>query len=454
MTQEYTPVVWVDETPNQPGTVINKARLDQMQTAHHYADGFEEVDTVPTADPGVDYHKVVFCTADTTFYRWDGTQWTKDVDDHTLALLEAHEADHNNPHVVTKAQVGLGNVDNKGTVSAWQTTPDNDHIPTEKLVKDSLDAKVDDTQIVSAFQGTPDNTHIASEKLVKDSLDGKVSGTGNIGGDLKPIKIVNGQAVAVTNDLMDLSSAQDVTGIKSFKANVNIGEVGSAKNLTIVGDLNITGNITQNGSSYETHAEQVFTTDDYITMRDGATAGLASGDYSGFKVKKYDGTNDGHLVIDNTGTARVGDVGDEQPLLTREESANMNNGALLKWDATNSKAVDEGTVGTDSKPIKIVNGVATAVTDELMSAIPHDLTETNLIVVFGTNAYNGEYYSSFVGLRNAHQKTITCTYLSAIGISVIDPNDVTIVKSYTGYYLKTTDSSVAGRSCVAYITFS
>lgn len=112
MSQEYTPVEWVDETATTQGTTINKERLDQMQSAHHYADGFEEVDTVPSADPLVDYHKVVYCTADATFYRWDGSQWTKDVDDTTKALLEAHEADHSNPHAVTKAQVGLGNVDN------------------------------------------------------------------------------------------------------------------------------------------------------------------------------------------------------------------------------------------------------------------------------------------------------------------------------------------------------
>jgi len=174
MSQEYTPVVWVDETENQVGTIINKARLDQMQSAHHFADGFKEVDTVPTENPGVDYHMVVFCTADTTFYRWNGTQWVKDVDDSTLALLEAHEADHNNPHVVTKAQVGLGNVDNYASVSTWQDTPDNTHIPTEKLTKDSLDAKLDDSQLVTSWSGTVSNTNIPSEKLVKDSLDGKV----------------------------------------------------------------------------------------------------------------------------------------------------------------------------------------------------------------------------------------------------------------------------------------
>lgn len=145
------------------------------------------------------------------------------------------------------------------------------------------------------------------------------------------------------------------------------------------GDLEVNGDIIQNGSAYETHAEHVFTRDDYIIMRDGAVAGLPQGDYSGFQVKLYDGVDDGRLVIDREGTARVGDVGDEQPLLTRDEAADLTDGHLLEWDATNNKAVDAGTnvsaintaingkvsgtgnIGSDTKPIKIVNGVATAV---------------------------------------------------------------------------------------------
>jgi len=88
MTQEYTPVAWQDETTSQQGTLINAERLNQMQQAHHYADGLEEVDAVPTADPGVSYHKIVYCTADSTIYRWDGTAWTADIDDETKALLQ------------------------------------------------------------------------------------------------------------------------------------------------------------------------------------------------------------------------------------------------------------------------------------------------------------------------------------------------------------------------------
>lgn len=143
-------------------------------------------------------------------------------------------------------------------------------------------------------------------------------------------------------------------------------EIALTQNPVINGTLTVNGDIIQNGAAYETHAEQIYTRDDYIIMRDGAIAALAPGDYAGFQVKLYDGVNDGRLVIDNSGIARVGDVGDEQPLLTREEAANLNNGALLKWDAVNSKAVDEGTVGDDTHPVKIVNGVATAVTVDLI----------------------------------------------------------------------------------------
>ena len=109
--------------------------------------------------------------------------------------------------------------------------------------------------------------------------------------------------------------------------------------LEVHADVIVDGDIIQRGSSYETHAEHVFSVDDYIVMRDGAIAGLAQGDFSGFQVKKYDGVNDGRLVIDRDGVARVGDVGDEQPLLTRDEASLMSNGHLLAWDGTNDKAV-------------------------------------------------------------------------------------------------------------------
>lgn len=160
--------------------------------------------------------------------------------------------------------------------------------------------------------------------------------------------------------------------------------------LTINGTSTFNGDIIQNGAAYETHAEKIYTTNDYVIMRDGAVAGLAAGDYSGFQVKLYDGVNDGRLVIDNAGTARVGDVGDEEPLLTRDESADLTDGNLLEWDGTNYKAVDSGVdvatingkvsgtgnIGSDTYPIKVVAGVATAGT----RGIPRTISGTTTSV--------------------------------------------------------------------------
>lgn len=189
------------------------------------------------------------------------------------------------------------------------------------------------TDIADTVDESPDNTYanrLVTSKGVYTALSGK----------------------ADDNAVAHLTGAS-FTGPVAFADSVTIGAVGDTADLTqvgnvnLTGDLTISGNITQNGSSYETHAQHVYTTNDYIITRDGATGALSAGTYSGFQVKKYDGTNDGRLVVDSSGTARVGDVGDEQPLLTRAESASLTDGDLLKWDGTNLKAVG---VAVDSAP--------------------------------------------------------------------------------------------------------
>ena len=154
------------------------------------------------------------------------------------------------------------------------------------------------------------------------------------------------------------------------------------EDVVINADLTVNGDIYQNGNAYETHAEQLYTTKDTVIMRDGATTGLGAGDVSGLIMKLYDGVNDGALVVSKDGTARVGDVGSEQPLLTRDESGSMINGELLQWNGTGQKAVcsgvttaqivrGSGNIGSDTKPVKVVGGVATAVTNDL--AVKDDL---------------------------------------------------------------------------------
>lgn len=118
---------------------------------------------------------------------------------------------------------------------------------------------------------------------------------------------------------------------------------------TVNGTLTVNGDFVQNGEAYESHAEHLYTKKDLIKTRDGAVGGLGEGELTGIEAEKYDGMHNGRLAFDADGTARVGDVGDEQPLLTREEVANLVDGQVLVWDGTKLKAVssDEYVKNTD-----------------------------------------------------------------------------------------------------------
>ena len=105
--------------------------------------------------------------------------------------------------------------------------------------------------------------------------------------------------------------------------------------LTVNGTLTVNGDILQEGSTYETHAEEIYSKDDKIIVRDGAISAIPSGDLAGIRVKNYDGHgSDSVLSIDNTGTAFVGDIGDTQPVATREVESNMRDGYGVSWNAT------------------------------------------------------------------------------------------------------------------------
>lgn len=163
------------------------------------------------------------------------------------------------------------------------------------------------------------------------------------------------------NILKDIDPNGDLTNVVTKTGDQTIDGV-----KTFIGQIVADCDIIQNGAAYETHAEQVYSVNDLIVTRDGQITGLAPGDMSGFHVKKYNGVDDSRLGVDNTGTMRVGDVGQEQPLATRDEAADMVSGAYVRWDGVNQKLIaPDVDTGDDTHPVKFVNGAPVAVTDEL-----------------------------------------------------------------------------------------
>lgn len=173
--------------------------------------------------------------------------------------------------------------------------------------------------------------------------------------------VVNG----VTNDIpLDLEIPQvaddglteDATadGKKAvIKADETVVRTNKA-NQIINGNVTISGNVTVNGKITSVSSNTLKVKDKLIVVADGNTVTLTSP--AGLLAPKYDGTNNGALVFDGTGTAYVGDVvltddgdidvakSDLQPLATR---GTLVNGNLVKWNNEKLRLEDTGIAASD-----------------------------------------------------------------------------------------------------------
>lgn len=158
---------------------------------------------------------------------------------------------------------------------------------------------------------------------------------------LEMAAVPEGTEFNIVDQIHESDLDSDVLQKLNNNAKINTANTFTAAQ-TFKKDITIEGNIIQNGSAYKTHAEKLYTKNDMIYTRDGATAALADNAYTGIQAVKYDGTNDGQLVFGKDGVARVGDVGNTQPLATRAEAGALVDEHLLQWDATGQTLVDSG----------------------------------------------------------------------------------------------------------------
>jgi len=198
-------------------------------------------------DAKVDFSDVIIRN-DTTVYTPTGDYnpaTKKYVDDSVLVVqsgIDAHEARTDNPHSVTKAQVGLWNVDN---------TSDADK-PVSAATQTALDAKVDDSQI-SAFWLTLIDDANASDARTTLGLgtlatqSGTFSGihsgasSGTNTGDQTATTVPNTPAgnIASTTvqgaiDELDTEKAS-LSGENTFSANQNFSEITWVSSEWVVG---------------------------------------------------------------------------------------------------------------------------------------------------------------------------------------------------------------------------
>lgn len=118
---------------------------------------------------------------------------------------------------------------------------------------------------------------------------------------------------------------------------------------TLDGDIIISGSLLVQGDNFIAETETVKTKDDVIELRVGGTGPISTP--AGIAINKYDGTNDGGIVMKSDGEVRVGkivlgangqitDSSAAQPILTREEIdlVNPKDGYFLGWNQSKKRA--------------------------------------------------------------------------------------------------------------------
>lgn len=184
-----------------------------------------------------------------------------------------------------------------------------------------------------------------NEEKISVKVDGKVTKT--------PNSIVKRDSAGRVKTA-DAVSDEDAASYGQQKALRNYTDSELLKKLdrtggTITGNLIISGNLSVSGEASVIESTTLKVVDKLIYVAKDNISALTSP--AGLITPKYDGTNDGGIVYDNSGTAYVGDIkldsngnvdvnnSDLQPIATRDVYSNFTNGHKVKAEVDSSQKI-------------------------------------------------------------------------------------------------------------------
>lgn len=223
---------------------------------------------------------------------------------------------------ITKANIGLGNVDNTADAN--------------KVVKEAKKT----TGAISVVGN--DSTNAEKSITFDGSADKEV--TFNNGDFVTTLTGSNLQVAIADKGYATKTYVDTQDGKKLDKTGGTI--TGS---LTVNGGVTVGGNLTVSGTTTTIDSTTLQVTDKLIEVAHGNTTKLTSP--AGLVVPKYDGTNSGALVFNGDGMAQVGKVvldangnidTTKSGLQTLATRTNLVGGNLVQYDSTNKTLVDSG----------------------------------------------------------------------------------------------------------------
>lgn len=223
---------------------------------------------------------------------------------------------------ITKANIGLGNVDNTADAN--------------KVVKEAKKT----TGAISVVGN--DSTNAEKSITFDGSADKEV--TFNNGDFVTTLTGSNLQVAIADKGYATKTYVDTQDGKKLDKAGGTI-----TGNLSVNGGVTVGGNLTVNGTTTTIDSTTLQVKDKLIEVAKDNTTKLTSP--AGLVVPKYDGTNSGALVFNGDGMAQVGKVvldaagnidTTKSGLQTLATRTNLVGGNLVQYDSTNKTLVDSG----------------------------------------------------------------------------------------------------------------
>lgn len=253
-----------------------------------------------------------------------------------------------------------------------------------------------------------------NEEKISVKVDGKVTKT--------PNSIVKRDSAGRVKTA-DAESDEDAASYGQQKALRNYTESELLKKLdktggTITGNLIVSGNLSVSGETSVIESTTLKVADKLIYVAKDNISALTSP--AGLITPKYDGTNDGGIVYDNSGTAYVGDIkldsngnvdvnnSDLQPIATRGVYSNFTNGHKVKVEVNSSQ-----------KSVKFIDG---GKDDGINSLTDVNLTLSNITVQYDTTGIQLTSTGRFTYTDGNHDVTI---YLD---LPIIGTNGIVIDK--------------------------
>ena len=286
---------------------------------------------------------------------------TKTALDTIQSEIEAHIEDGNNPHQVTAEQVGLGNVDNTSDenkpISTAQQVALNNKV--DKVEGKGLSTEDFTTELKNKLDGIEPGAQVNTITGVKGDAELEYR-VGNVNITKENIGLGNVDNTSDMDKPISTATKEYVDGIANGKLNVAGGSV--------TGDLAVQGDLTVSGTTTTEHQKQLLVEDNVIVTNANKIDLLSL--LSGIAINKNSDATYGIMYDPSDDTVKFGqgtldennkfvfNTAEGLPIAIRAQASDFTDAHLVKWDATKNAFVDAGYTGEDiaSKTNVMVNG--------------------------------------------------------------------------------------------------